>query len=275
LPRSVSRALCWHVPSPEKRPAQRLEVHVLDVGYGEAVVLVAPGRRFILWDAGYQKEGAKVAEYLHTIGVEHLDLVINSHPHPDHIGGLAEIITQFPVKEIWGSHPLLFSAIPEEFRLAIQLKKASYKTVRRGDMWSWTEKITIEILNPHHLTTDLNDSSLVAQIRFGLTSLLLTADIGPKAQMELISCYGAKLHSDFMTIPHHGGLSHLPFFQLVNPKVISLSIGPNPWGNPHQETLNYLTGMGLQIQRTDQHGRLVIDCDGYAVIQMVGSGVHH
>ncbi|MFC1853094.1 ComEC/Rec2 family competence protein [candidate division CSSED10-310 bacterium] len=238
-----------------------LEIHVIDVGYGESLLLKTPTQRFMLWDGGYPEKGPIVCDYLSQQGVRHLDLIVNSHPHPDHIGGLSTVLSHFSVTEIWGSHALDFPEIPNDFREMVSETQTPYKIVRRGHTWQWTDQIALEILHPVQLVPDLNDSSLVCRLSFGRTIILLTADIGPAAQQELLSNFGSSLRSTFMTVPHHGGISHLPFFKIVNPDLISLSVGENPWGNPKAQTLEFLKNMGLTIKRTDELGSLVFRCD--------------
>jgi len=242
---------------PAKGLARGLEIHMIDVGYGESILLVSPDRHFILWDAGYPEQGRKVADYCAARGVTELDLVVSSHPHPDHIGGLGHIIDTFPVKQVWASHPLEAADIPPEFRRSIQNNSVPYHVVRRGIRHMWRSDIELEILSPIDLVADLNDSSLVCQIRYGHLVILLTADIGPRVQQELVERYGDRLQSCWTNVSHHGGISFLPFYDAVNPKFMALSVGENPWGNPKTQTIEYLKNRKGRLLRTDQSGTLV------------------
>lgn len=234
-----------------------LEIHFINVGYGEAILLKTAQNKAILWDAGYAEKGAEVCSYLKRQKVQNLDIVINSHPHPDHIGGLPTVLATFPIKKVWGSHPLDASEMSEEFRKIISKKRLSYKLIRRGYIFQWTKAITFKFLNPKQIVRDLNDSSLVVIIKIGSKKLLLTADIGPKIQRELIEIYSKELKCDLMTVPHHGGILLPDFLKVVSPSILILSVGVNRWGRPRNETLNLISTFETKLYRTDQYGSII------------------
>ncbi|MBN2382238.1 MBL fold metallo-hydrolase [bacterium] len=251
---------------------QPLEIHILDVGYGESIVIVSPDRHFLLWDGGYPERAEMVRAYLCSLGVHELDVVVNSHPHPDHIGGLSAILEAFRVKQAWGSHNLDYREIPIEFRRVIENRKIPYKEIRRGFTWSWGPEIELHFLNPVELVPDLNDSSLVCQIRFGQLSLLLNADIGPRVQQELVGQYQTSLRSNFCTIAHHGGWAYLPYYEWVGASFMTLSVGQNPWRNPRAETISFIESLPGLLLRTDVSGTIVLRgfADGRLVLVSTG-----
>jgi len=77
-----------------------LSIHMIDVGQGESILIITPNNKTILIDAGEQSEGRKVKAYLTKNYVDKIDLLIGTHPHSDHIGGLSEIINSFEIDKI-------------------------------------------------------------------------------------------------------------------------------------------------------------------------------
>lgn len=246
-----------------------IEVHMINVGYGEAIVIKSPENRSILWDGGYPEMGELVLQYLERIGVSDLDLVVNSHPHPDHIGGLPFILSNMQTSQVWGSHPLEFEDIPDEFREVVAERKITYNTVREGYVWHWNPEIKLEILNPEEIVPDMNDSSLVCKITYHKCSILLTADVGPRVQENLVTKYNSTLQSCLSNVSHHGGRSYLPFFDIVNPSFYMLSVGPNPWGNPKSSTIEHIQQLNTNLLRTDIQGTLVFQCHANGEVRYI------
>lgn len=234
-----------------------LQLHIVDVGYGESLIFVSPNRRAVIWDGGYKKAYPHLSEYIKTLGIKEFDCMFSTHPHPDHIEGLIEVLRDFPVKEVRGAFPIIHDDVPVEFGELLQEKSIQYTIMRRGDVWIWEDAISFFCYNPDELGADMNDSSLVCQVRWKDHRILLTSDVGPLAQKELLLRYKQTLNSTFMTVPHHGGNASPEFFKAVDPRYLSLSVGDNPWGNPKQKTLDFLENNGYSITRTDEDGTII------------------
>jgi competence protein ComEC len=217
----------------------------------------------MLIDAGplSNKAGQRaVAPYLKAIGVNTIDFMVSSHPHPDHYGGLLAVLDQFQVKEFWHNGRVNEGA-KQVLNKAIE-KNATVKTLKRGDVIEG-EDYTITVLHP--LTQSLtestrgeyaneNNDSLVFTLEIMGVKFLFTGDIDEEAINELL--YLAQwLKSDVIKVPHHGGkiVNAAAFVQVVNPKIVVVSVGAdNPYNHPHHETLQVY--FHARLFRTDKDG---------------------
>ena len=242
-----------------------LDFYFINIGYGSATLIKLPNGKYFLIDGGYKKFSNKLLSYINELKIKEFEALINTHPHPDHIEGLIEVLKNYKVKKVYGSHPLNFKNLPEEFQknfdefaLLIKNKKIPYQILRRGDVLKLDNTIEINVLHPEHLTDDLNDSSIVLEFKYFKRKVILPADIGPKAQKELFKIYGNRLKCDLLLIPHHGGFSNIDFIKTTNPEIAILSVGKNPYGNPVKKTIYWYKKYSKKLLRTDEAGDIVI-----------------
>jgi competence protein ComEC len=269
--------------------SENLTAHFIDVGQGDCTLLQFNGKN-ILIDGGIQEMGPRVETYLRNHGVSSLDLLILTHPHDDHIGGLIQVLKDLPVKQVLDngqSHP---SLIYEIFLTLIDQKNISYNAVRRGQKINLDKDLKIDVLSPplyifsgdlsqnspailknpwesvvvRTLSGDLNQNSLVLKVTYGEISFLLMGDADTVAESSLISS-GCDLKSDVLKVGHHGGTSasSTAFLKLVMPAISIIEVGKaNYYGYPTQKTLSALQGVGSKIYRTDTSGNIIITTDG-------------
>ncbi len=230
----------------------------IDVGYGLSILIIDEAHNCILIDGGYARYGKKIKSILSKEKIKKINLLINTHPHPDHIEGLIPVIRQFPVSLAGGSYPLDHELVPPEFTKAVKEKKIEYRTLRRGDSISFSSSLVLNILHPEHLEEDMNDSSLVIQVKINQISMILASDIGKKPQRNLSELFGKNLHSYLVQIPHHGGKGDESFAEETNPQIAVISVGKNPYGNPHKETLDWYVNRGAALLRTDAVGDITL-----------------
>jgi competence protein ComEC len=232
----------------------KLTVTYLDVGQGDASVIELPDGRTMLMDTG--KTGREPASFLKYRGMQRIDILVVSHAHPDHTGGLEYLTDRFHVREIWDNGRLI---LPDG------LSHIPHRSLNRGDVIEGPG-YGISVLHPYpefyssggREYDAANNDSLVFRIESGGRSFLFTGDVEKEAEEDILHL-GKWLKSDVLKTPHHGGKTSADeaFFRAVSPDVAVISVGrDNSFGHPHQETLDALDG--ASIYRTDIDGAIKI-----------------
>ncbi len=253
-------------PEPDAKetdfPAEEFEVHFIDVGQGDAVFLDAPGKDLLV-DGG--DRGYTVVNYLEGLGVDSLDLVIGTHPHADHIGGLINVMEEVPVGEIIDPGVLHTTETYEDYIDIIDSKNITYTEGRVGMEWDLGAGITMQVIHPRSPSEDhLNNASIVTRVTYGEVSFMLTGDAEQEAEQEILN-RDYNLDSTILKVGHHGSSTSTTraFLDAVSPELAVIMCGQdNPYGHPHDETLASLKQAGIDIYRTDLQGTIVITTDG-------------
>lgn len=240
-----------------------LEVHFIDVGQGDAI-LMRTDETTILVDAGDWK-GEEVVPYLKSQGVDTIDLAIGTHEHADHIGQLDDVLTHFHVEEVWLSGNEHTSQTYERVLRLIYEKDVVYHEPHAGETYD-IKDIVLEVYNPSELTGQYNNDSIVVKAVYGDVSFMLTGDVEKKAEDEMLHS-GDDLNATILKVAHHGSntSSTEPFVKAVNPKVAIMSYGEdNSYYHPHQSVLDTFDRMGVEMYGTAAHGTIIVRTDGDA-----------
>jgi beta-lactamase superfamily II metal-dependent hydrolase len=228
-----------------------VEIHGINVGYGDAILLRFDTRMAILIDGGSGQQGLEVVNYLKSKGIKELDIVICTHSHPDHAEGLRSVLEIFKVKEIWTNG----EKIDWLYRLASLRSIAIVPLIKK--VINLDHGIKVRVLNAWKEGRDPNEGSLAFILDFGKSRLFFSGDISPNIQKELLDS-AESLSADFLKIPHHGWGVLPEFVQAVNPKRALISVGSNPYGAPEAQTIRVLSQLGSKVYRTDKNGSVVI-----------------
>lgn len=250
-------------PDSAPPPPQGLRVTVLDVGQGDAVLLQVP-EGSVLVDQGPPE--ARVAAQLRALGVDHLALLVLTHPQRDHVGGAADVLEDLDVGAVLD--PRLPVSSPHENAALDEAGEHSVpvRTARTGQRLR-LGRLRLQILwpdGPGRPDEDPNDRAIVLVASYGAVDLLLTADAESNVLVPL-----RPREAEILKVSHHGSAdSGLPeLLDLVQPRVAVISVGAgNDFGHPTPSTLAALTAFpGLRMYRTDEDGRITIDSDGQRI----------
>ncbi len=252
--------------SPSVTPEGELQVCFIDVGNADSI-LIRQGEVNALIDAGERGDGDDVLAYLNNQGVKKLDLVIATHPHADHIGGMADVINGIPVDKF------VMSFMPEDetptsatylnMLEALDNKSVPVEEAKPGAVYSLgTAQLTV--LAPISESDEANNISVVTRLTFGERSFLFMGDAETDVEKELLTT-GRPLSADVIKVGHHGSntSSSQTFLTKVDPDYAIVPCGKgNSYGHPHSEVLTRLGKMGVTVYRADVHGHIAVATDG-------------
>ncbi len=269
--------------------SQNLTAHFIDVGQGDSILLQFKDKSLLI-DGGPAEMAPRLEEYLRRQNVTSLDLLILTHPHDDHIGGLIAALEDLPVKKAIDNGENDSSLIYKRFRALIEKKNISYALAYAGQEIDLDPALKIEVLWPPQgglsggaklsrnaamknpwesvvvraLSGDMNQNSMVLRITYGRISLLLMGDADTVVEKRLVSS-GVNLSGQIYKVGHHGGTSASSpgFLEKVKPLVSIISVGEgNYYGYPTKRTLEALQAAGSSVYRTDTCGDIIITTDG-------------
>jgi competence protein ComEC len=253
---------------------EELRVHVLDVGQGDSLLVIAPGGKAALIDAGNPGNGKKILAALQREGVQQIDLLVATHAHADHIGAADEVIKGATVRNVLDSGVPNTTKNYEDFLKAIEDRGVSLVTAQPGQTFDLGGGVVLTVLAPTQplFTKDQlraggnepNANSVVLRLDYGEFSMLLTGDAEAQTEQRL-SERDARLDADVLKVGHHGSKYATSELLLRRGefKAAVVSCGPdNRYGHPSPEVLARLKAAGLKLYRTDLQGEIKITSRG-------------
>jgi competence protein ComEC len=264
--------LLWQ-PWPAPLEPHTLELTAIDVGQGDSLLVVFPeGQRMVIDGGGLLQFGRRrrsnldtgedvVSPYLWNRGIRRLDIVVATHAHEDHSGGLGSLLENFRPRELWvGANPLP-SLLERAARFHVRVIE-----MRAAQPFNFSGA-SIEVLSPpadYVAIKSGNNDSLALRIGYGERGFLLTGDMERPMEARLLSD-GRVPHTDVLKVGHHGSKTSTiqPFLNAVSPIVAIISAGyENSFGHPHKDVLGRLAAQHSAVLRTDLDGLVTIRTDG-------------
>lgn len=243
-----------------------VQVHFIDVGQGDCSLILTL-ETAILIDSGDAKYADFVIQYIRALGVDTLDMIVVTHPHADHIGGMDKIIAAFDTKH------LIMPRLPDELvpvtntfvRMldAIEAHQVTVNYATPLQHISLGGGATLEFIAPSVEAEfgNVNDYSILTRLVHGENTFLFTGDMEKIAEQDVLT-RTTLLSAKVLKIAHHGSKtsSTRAFLAAVNGTYAIISVGsPNRYNHPHPDTTRRLTDMGYDILRTDEMGTIIFE----------------
>ncbi len=250
---------------------ESLEVHVLDVGQGDALLAIAPSGGTLLVDGG--PDGVRLLGELADAlpaGRRSLDLVVATHPQADHVNGLFAVLDRFQVGELIVAPLNDRTEIGRRLTAVASARGVPVRAAEPGTLLDLGEGALVDVLGPLEPTAaaagdNLNNGAVVLRLRYGEVSFLLAADIEAEREL-LLAQQGWSLQATVLKVAHHGSATSSTdlFLRRVRPSVAVITVGAgNRFGHPHPEVLSRLAE--TMLLRTDEDGTIVLRSDGESI----------
>ena len=245
-----------------------VSVHFVDVGQGDCTVIYSKEYGVTVIDTGEADKAQTVINYLRSLGVDKINYCIMTHPHSDHMGSMAEVLSEFHADKL--IMPKLSEInIPttktyEKFLLSARENADEIIAAEAGSTYSMGD-IQLNILGPCRQDEDLNNMSVVVKAEYGETSFLITGDCSFDEEESIMQNSYSSLKSNVLKIGHHGsaGATSSEWLEAVSPEAGVISVGAgNSYSHPNQKLIKRLDDYGLTYYRTDLLGTVIFETDG-------------
>lgn len=265
---TVSHLSVWFSPTVASQTSANVTVHFIDVGQGDSI-FIDTSNMDVLIDGGSASASQTVIDYLHNLNITLIHLMIATHAHEDHIGGLIDILnSSITIDEVLVNNQTHTSATYTNF---ITLAQTHNLTVaQRGQTFTLTETANLTVINPVQPLefSDLNDNSIVVKLQAGDISFLFTGDAEAPAEQSMLVSSVVSIKCDVLKVGHHGSntATSQSFLDLVDPSYAIISAGlDNKYGHPHNETIQKLLAKGVTIYGTHVSGTIIASTDGTTI----------
>lgn len=245
-----------------------LEMHVIDVGQADSLLFIQ-GDEVMLVDAGTRGAGDDVVNYLKALGIEEIDILIGTHPHEDHMGGMKKVLQNFDVKCFYFPQR---SDVTTKYYLET-LEYIVEKQIPCGEADAG-DRISLGEASIQFITStepkedkDLNNCSIVIRVTYGEIDFFLGGDIEKEVESEILAS-GMEIESEIYKASHHGSSTSntREMLETVNPDYIYISCGLyNKHNHPHKSVINLFEELKIPVYRTDESGSIKVVTDGKTI----------
>ncbi len=247
-----------------------VKIEMLDIGQGDAT-LIRTKDQTIMIDTGDIDERDHLLKLLQERDIKTIDKLIITHPHADHIGGAYVLFKNFKVKEVYDNGDPTTTQTYKTYLKNIKQQNIPYHQLKAGDEVDFGSGVTFKVFSPTEQMLksekDLNNNSIVGQLRYGEFTMMFTGDAEKEAEATVVKQYGDEVKSLVLKSPHHGSRtsSSDAFLKAVGAKDVLISLGAgNDYGHPHKETLARYKKYNMNVYRTDLNGTITVTTNGTA-----------
>ena len=246
-----------------------LKAYFIDVGQGDCAFIELPTGETMLIDAGNAGNGTDIVNFIKGKQYSDINYVVATHPHADHIGGMAEVLSSFEIGKMYMPKKAHNTKVYDELLDTIENENIALYTAKAGVNISTNGRVTIDLIAPvSDSYSNLNNYSAVVKITYGDTVFLFMGDAENEVEREILN-NDVNVDADVLKVGHHGShsSSSQSFISAVSPNAAVISAGSgNQYGHPHDETLALLNKADIDIYRTDEVGTICITADSHKKI---------
>jgi len=244
-----------------------IKVVFMDVGQGDATLVLMPGGKQLLIDGGPDDSVLQnLGKYMPLFDNE-IETVILTHPHADHLTGLNKVLQKYKVGAVYEGKGVSTSATFKRWKEELKSKKIDDTVVSADQEIKLGDSINFSVLAAG-ISENQNNASVVGKLKYNHTVFMMTGDAEVEEQTPLCALSSDKLKSDVLKVAHHGSSngSVKCFLEKVAPNYAVISVGKgNTYGHPHAVALKLISQFSKYILRTDQLGSVTCKSDGSKV----------
>lgn len=237
-------------------------IHFIDVGQADAALIMCKGQTMLI-DGGNAEDSDLIYTYLQKHSITHLDYVVCTHAHEDHVGGLSGALTAATVGTVLSPVTDYDSKVFRNFAEKTRERGREITVPRAGDVYQVGDA-TVTVLGPQKDYDDTNNTSIVLRVAYGSTSFLFTGDMESSAEKDLVES-GVELKSTVLKVGHHGSTTSTSyqFLRAVAPTYGVISVGTdNQYDHPNDDVLSRLRDADVTLYRTDLQGDIICTSNG-------------
>lgn len=248
-----------------------LQVHFFDIGQGDSIFIETPDGVQVLVDGGPDDTVLRrLAEFM-PYADRSINMIVRTHPDSDHITGLVDVLNDYDVANILTTENVSDTQTSQAFEAAARAEHAHIIDARRGQVFKLGASTTLRVLFPDQNPAgwDTNRSSIVLQLQYGATKVLLTGDSPSTVEQYLVGLDGSSLQSDVLKPGHHGSRSATSqiYLDAVQPTYAVISAGKNNrYGHPTKEVMDRLHANGIIVYSTIDDGTVSFESDGKTIV---------
>lgn len=262
--------------------SKKLRIIFLDIGQGDCALIQTPDDKIILVDCGnltftYKSGERTIAPFLRRNGIKKIDLMILTHLHNDHIGGINYLLENFKIRKVIESGQKYQTPFTYVMDSLILHKKIPRETVSCGDVIDDIKDMRLYFLFPTDkfvnddgktINNNLNNGSVVFKLKYKDVEIFFGGDIEKEGERFLYETFSDFLKSDILKVSHHGSMTSttIPFIIKNKPEYAVISCGMyNKYNHPSDIVLRRLQNIGTKYYRTDLDGAVLFETDGYTI----------
>lgn len=253
-----------------------MEIHTIDVGQGDSILVIQKDQ-VMLVDCGTRAKGSTVVEYLKELGITKIDILVGTHSHDDHMGGMAEVIRNFEIGTLYApdnSKESITTFWYMDFLDAVSEKNVNWVYPEVGTTFGVGDA-NVQIVAPNSKEyNNMNNYSIVLRVTYGETDVLLMGDAETLSEEEIMN-NGLYIDVDVLKLGHHGSStsSSEKFLNATTPQYAIMSVGKgNTYHHPIKSVMERLENMEITVYRTDESGTIIMSTDGKSITFNVEPG---